>query len=1187
MNFTYKKFINLFVLIFFQFSVLTLGAQEDTSRTQLRPFISTPLLEQTSTIENGFSATQTLLTSNPPSITYSGSGIFSVGSTINWSPVNKGGIAAFGVTINQTFTTGLYNPLNTIMASDGSLYITNAGYHSINKLTSSGVQTIFAGGNSTSYGYTNGPGTSARFRLPNFMAFDANGNLYVADQQNHRIRKITPSGLVSLFAGTGSIGSTNGQATSASFQYPMGLVFDSSGNLYVADAYNNKIRKISPSGIVSDFAGSGIQGLQDGSALSSRFYQPMGLSIDSDGYMYVGDRKNVAIRKINMSTGEVSTLAGGQIGDVDGIGSAARFSANAVVVEKSNMYLVDQTYNSIKHISPSGQVVTISSPNQFVGPYGISKGSDGFYYITENTSDRIRKVSITPAYSITPNLPEGLVFDRYTGQISGKSNVVVPSKTYTVTARNSIGTSTTTFNLSIGSSDNLIFNPSSSQNYVIEKTPRRPYKAGMDITGKPVDSINVNIQYFDGLGRPMQTVQWQVSPTKKDIVQHLEYDGFGRESKKYLPYAESTSNNGSYKPSAKINQANFYTSSTITDVVRINQPYAETVFENSPLNRILEQGAPGAAWQPAASRSTTGRTVATDYGTNVASGIEAVRLWTVGTNNTTSSGNYLAGKLYKTTIKDENWVTGKAGTVDEYKDFEDRAVLKRVWESEVKKLDTYYIYDDFGDLRYVIPPGYPIAATGTVTITDNSAAFNEQIYAYKYDERRRLIEKKIPGKGWDWLVYNVNDQVVMTQDAVQRSKTVKEWSYTKYDAFGRVTESGILTASYADRATAQVAANTHGTTSNLYWETRDVVVKSTPVVLTKYSNVSFPITNLKPLLVNYYDDHNFEKADTLLLKPTGITKSLKNKTLLTGVKVFQDDGSSPLLTINYYDDRGRLIQSARQNHLGGTDYVTNTYSFVGELLTSKREHKASASGAMTTLLTTNTYDHVGRLKDTKHRVNTQTEVILTRNEYNEIGQLKTKRQHSENSGTNFITSTSYTYNERGWTTKATSPHFTYELKYNTGTNSQYNGNIAQQLWGHGSTSTPNVYSYTYDRINRLSKGESSGTIMFERLQYDDRGNILKLVRNSNTLDDTVATSYTYENNNLSNRLKSITKSSTTNTYTYDVNGNATKDRTGMTFTYNHLNLPKTATKSGTSVTYLYDAMGSKLRKTAVLGYPPY
>ncbi|TJY59676.1 RHS repeat-associated core domain-containing protein, partial [Sphingobacterium alkalisoli] len=301
--------------------------------------------------------------------------------------------------------------------------------------------------------------------------------------------------------------------------------------------------------------------------------------------------------------------------------------------------------------------------------------------------------------------------------------------------------------------------------------------------------MNRNIQYFDGLGRPMQGVQWQASPnSKKDIVQHIEYDGFGRENKKYLPYVHADGN-GSYKAGGSGNVETFYTRTTgadIAGVVRTPKPYAETVFEKSPLNRVLEQGAPGQTWQPAADRTTTGRTVVSDYGTNTG---ESVLLWKV---NETGGGAkaqtgtvdnyYLPGRLYKTVIKDENWVNSstdpdkptKEGTVEEYKDFEDRVVLKRIWKSESDSLSTYYVYDDFGDLRYVIPPGYTAP-----TVTDNSTLFNELVYAYRYDGRRRLIEKKIPGKGWEYIVYNGNDQTVLTQDAVQRA--VGKWSYMKYD----------------------------------------------------------------------------------------------------------------------------------------------------------------------------------------------------------------------------------------------------------------------------------------------------------------------------------------------------------------------------------------------------------------------
>ncbi|GGH31459.1 RHS repeat-associated core domain-containing protein [Sphingobacterium alkalisoli] len=300
------------------------------------------------------------------------------------------------------------------------------------------------------------------------------------------------------------------------------------------------------------------------------------------------------------------------------------------------------------------------------------------------------------------------------------------------------------------------------------------------------------------------------------------------------------------------------------------------------------------------------------------------------------------------------------------------------------------------------------------------------------------------------------------------------------------------------------------------------------------------------------------------------------QTLPTGNVVYKDDGTAPLLTVSYYDDRGRMIQVASQNHLGGTDYVTNTYSFIGEVLTSKHDHKASPSGAVTSVLTSYTYDHVGRLVDTRKAINGQSEVVQSRLVYNEIGQVKQKKLHSGDNGTNFITQVDYSYNERGWSSGIVSPHFTEVLKYNdpmaTAT-PQYNGNISEQHWGHGTTATPNVFRYGDDTLYRLTSGSSTGTAMSEVLSYDNMGNILTLKR-----DNATTTSYAYTGNRLTGLSGGMTGS-----YTYDANGNAKTDRTGMAFTYNHLNLPKTATKTGASVSYLYDAAGSKLRRIATIG----
>ncbi|GGH31410.1 RHS repeat-associated core domain-containing protein [Sphingobacterium alkalisoli] len=747
----------------------------------------------------------------------------------------------------------------------------------------------------------------------------------------------------------------------------------------------------------------------------------------------------------------------------------------------------------------------------------------------------------------------------------------------------------------------LTSTPSSNQNYILSRTFRQPgvTAANMDDPRSIADE-NQTVQYFDGLGRPLQTVDLMASPGHKDIVQHIEYDGFGRESRKYLPYVHADGN-GAYKTGGSGNVTTFYTRTTgddISGIVRTPKPYAETVFENSPLNRVLEQGAPGQIWQPSADRgavtaaSATGHTVAMDYGTNVASD---VRLWTVNSNNLGASGTpyYAAGKLYRTVTKDENWITanGKGGTVEEYKDFEDRVVLKRVWKSNTEALNTYYVYDDFGDLRYVIPPGYT-----TTTVTDNNTDFNEKVYAYRYDGRRRLIEKKIPGKGWEHIVYNRNDQPVLTQDALQRGKTTKEWLYTKYDAFGRVTESGIFRSNLLRSALQDILNAEQVSSTTAFWDSRAYNA-------TSYDNRSYPRDPLAKtvLQVNYYDDYGF-KTSGVLAATAGLDSTNLVKGLQTGSLVYRDNGTLPLLSVNYYDKRGRLIQSAGENQFtGGTDYVTNTYSFPGELLTSTRVHRPSASGTATTIVTTNSYDHVGRLKETRKKVNTQTEIVQSQLVYNEIGQLKQKNLHVN--GTTNQQEIYYTYNERGWTTGINDPNVLtdkrrFAMQFNYANNPQaYNGNIGSIVWNTkvttGQTQTPlQSYIYTYDPLNRLKKAAYSATgknnFFNEELAYDNMGNIDTLRRSSGSAGWYNHFKYSYTGNRL-NGVADAGTAARSNTFTYDANGNAvTNSRLGITdIEYNSLNLPRKFTKGAETLTYSYDATGRKLSKQHSTGTTQY
>ncbi|NQD72656.1 RHS repeat-associated core domain-containing protein, partial [Sphingobacterium shayense] len=224
--------------------------------------------------------------------------------------------------------------------------------------------------------------------------------------------------------------------------------------------------------------------------------------------------------------------------------------------------------------------------------------------------------------------PSSLELNRYNGEPSfyALDNIVLKDGFHIPIGK--------TVLISVGGFPNLTSLPTGTQNYILTRTFRTPIKQANLSSVRTIDQENQTVQYLDGLGRPIQQVEVMASPSYKDIVQHIEYDGFGRETIKYLPYAEQSSSNGSFKSAAKIDQSNFYKvgGGWDTHVKKTPNPYAVTVFETSPLNRVSQQGSPGAAWQPIANRdlaAATGRTVETEYGTNVATGTEAVKLWKV------------------------------------------------------------------------------------------------------------------------------------------------------------------------------------------------------------------------------------------------------------------------------------------------------------------------------------------------------------------------------------------------------------------------------------------------------------------------------------------------------------------------------------------------------------------------------
>ena len=707
-----------------------------------------------------------------------------------------------------------------------------------------------------------------------------------------------------------------------------------------------------------------------------------------------------------------------------------------------------------------------------------------------------------------------------------------------------------------------IYPQSADRNYILTRTMQN--ESGSVYIDK--------IDYYDGLGRPVLTVQKTASPQKQDIVTLQEYDNIGRKSNAWLPVP--TDGTGTYVPPSTITSAaaSFYTD---------NAAYNKPIYEPSPLSRIKQQFSPGEAWH------TTGKAMKTAYLSNTETGELSCELYlTDFSSMLVGLSKYPAGRLFVTQTTDGH-------VTYTFTDNQEQTLLVREMNGSVAH-DTYYVYDDLGQLRYVLPP---------LCTEIDEATLNLYAYKYEYDGRGNCNQKKLPGCDPVIMKYDQADRLIFSQDGNQRAKN--EWTFYLYDLFGRQTVTGTCVNPAISEFEAIVVYTDYNGGATLGGYT---ITPSLP-------------SDIKLMTVNYYDDYTFtntltaaEQAKMPYTAVSGYDAQYTRgaKGLLTGTRAYRlDDPAKYTVSAMYYDHRGRVVQTHTSNHLGGFEDEYFAYTFTGKV--KQQQHVHSASGKTTqTEIYTYTYDHAERLLSVAHKLNDAAEVTLAQYTYDEIGRLKTKKLHGSEETIH------YDYNVRSWITQISGSKFNQTLAYNVAvngispTNALYNGNISAMKWKAGDETTERGYQFAYDRLNRMASayyGEGSAlTASSNRYNelptYDKMGNITTLQRQGKQdsgygLIDDLA--YTYTGNQLTKVTDAVSGplyngafhfmdgANVATEYVYDKNGNLTKDynKKIVEIRYNALNLPDALQfTNGNTTNYTYDAAGTKLSvtyQTAVAG----
>ncbi len=680
-----------------------------------------------------------------------------------------------------------------------------------------------------------------------------------------------------------------------------------------------------------------------------------------------------------------------------------------------------------------------------------------------------------------------------------------------------------------------------------------------DYLGADAASFKETNTYHDLLGRPVETVMTAASPAGKDIVLLSEYDDFGRPYRKFCPVPMTTST-GAYASFSDIHPEilKFYNWEVYA--------FSKTLYDDSPLDRPVEEYGPGSPWH------TRGKSVRTSYLVNDGSGLLSCSGYLVESDTSlTCVGTLPSGNLRveKKTDEDGNvslTFTDKLG----------RKTLERTVDGE-RYQDTYYVYDDLGLLRYVLTPEASTVMSSSGTFGDSSSPLSAQAYVYKYDGKGRCVSKRLPGCAPILYRYDKGDVPIFSQDGEMRKRG--KWMFSFRDALGRDAVSGVWPSAQAPSPAVPVVATYDGASP-----------------LGGYS-VNTPVpSDCKPLSVSYYDDHSFMDdlvpsdarrvlaCDTLSNYGTPVVGSDRCKGLLTGTAVYSlTDPTSKTVSSFYYDYQGRLIQSHRKEALGGDGHIHQSLTFTGKP-SRTRETVALPDGRIDSLVTVRSYDGQERLVSETTSLNGRSQSVSYG--YDEIGRM-TGRIYGTEANPSTLTET-LSYNIRDQLTGLSSSVFSMTLRYQEptlGSVPKYNGGISEWEWNHGAGTETNAWSLSYDGVGRLTDarrfvgGAQTNSFSERSITYDRNSNALTLTRygeNAATPEEILAYSY---NGNLLSGISNTGASGGGGQYTHDANGNMTHEGlSGLDIVYNEQNLTRRISSGGTTLTeYEYLADGTKLR----------